>query len=280
VTLTIVDARGDTARTFSSEQSSGPDLGAFAALAELFGFGGGASQLATTRGVHRVTWDLRSPAPSLPQGTVIFGTLGQPPAMPGDYTVTLEAGGVTRARTLTVAPDPRSTTSAADYVAQAEFLDEVGAMIETLGEDTDALRSVREQAQGITALAGEAGLSEAEVEEVRVAADSLTTVLGGIEEDILQTDNRSFYDPLRNPGKLASELAYVYNNAAGGLGGPINDRPTDQAVERKEELRGEVEGVDRRLEQAFDEELAALNDVLRSLGLGPVVVRQDRRLVS
>ena len=280
VTLTITDARGDTARSFSSEQSTGPDLGAFAALAELFGFGGGGTLLATTRGVHRVVWDLRYPAPSLPQGTVIFGTLGAPPAVPGDYTVTLEAGGVTRTRTLTVAPDPRSGTSAADYVAQAEFLDEVGAMIETLAEGTDALRSVREQAQGITALAGEAGLSEAEVEQVRAAADSLTVVLGGIEEDILQTDNRSFYDPLRNPGKLAAELAYVYNHAGGGLGGPINDRPTDQAVERREELRREVEGVDRRLEQAFEQELAALNDLLRSLGLGPVVVRQDRRLVS
>ncbi|HSM04167.1 MAG TPA: hypothetical protein VK858_06085 [Longimicrobiales bacterium] len=280
VTLTITDARGDTARSFSSEQSTGPDLGAFAALAELFGLGGGGNLLATTRGVHRVVWDLRYPAPSLPQGTVIFGTLGAPPAVPGDYTVTLEAGGVTRTRTLSVAPDPRSGTSAADYVAQAEFLDEVGAMIETLAEGTDALRSVREQAQGITALAGEAGLSEAEVEQVRAAADSLAVVLGGIEEDILQTDNRSFYDPLRNPGKLAAELAYVYNHAGGGLGGPINDRPTDQAVERREELRREVDGVDRRLEQAFEQELAALNDLLRSLGLGPVVVRQDRRLVS
>ena len=280
VTLTITDARGDTAKTFSSEDAGGPDLGAFAALAELFGFGGGGNLLPTTRGLHRVAWDLRYPTPTLPQGTVIFGTLGAPPAVPGEYTVTLEAGGTTRTRTLTVVPDPRSGATQADYVAQADFLEEVGGMIEELADGTAALRSVREQAQGIAALAEDAGLSPADVERVRSAADSLASTLGGIEEDILQTDNRSFYDPLRNPGKLAAELAYVYNNAAGGLGGPINDRPTDQAVERKDELRQEVNGVDLRLQRAFDEDLAAFNELIRSLGLEPVVVKRDRSLVS
>jgi photosystem II stability/assembly factor-like uncharacterized protein len=280
VTLTVTDARGDTARTFSSEERTGPSLGAFAALAELFGFGGGDGLLPKTPGLHRVNWDLRYPAPALPEGTVIFGTLGQPPAVPGEYTVTLEAGDVTTSRTFAVVPDPRIDVGAAEYVAQKDLLDDVAGLIEGLADDADELRSVREQVQGLAGVSGDAGLSEADATRVAEAAEELSGKLSAVEEEILQTDNRSFYDPLRNPGKLASELAYVYNNVAGAFGGVVNARPTDQAVERTNELRGQVDEVSGRLRRILDEDLAAFNALIRSLGLEPVVTKGGRRLIS
>jgi hypothetical protein len=153
-------------------------------------------------------------------------------------------------------------------------------MIEVLADDADALRSVRGQVQGIAELTGDAGLSEADAARVSEAAEELAGKLTAVEEDMLQTENRSFYDPLRNPGKLAAEMAYVYNNVAGGFGGVINAQPTDQAVERKNELLGEVNELNGRLETVLEEDLADFNDLIRSLGLEPVVTKQDRRLIS
>jgi photosystem II stability/assembly factor-like uncharacterized protein len=280
VTLTITDAAGDTARTFSSEATEGPSLGAFAALAELFGLGGGADLLSTRRGTHRVAWDLRYPAPRLPEGTIIFGTLSQPTAPPGEYTVTLSVNGETQSQLLTVLADPRDSVSQADFVAQFDFLEELGGIIEEVAVNTDALRSVRSQVGAISQVAPDAGLSDEDLARVREAAEGITEKLGTVEKEILQTENRSFYDPLDNPGMLTSHLAYLYNTVAGALGVTADARPTDAAQERLEELRGEVEAVDGSLERIFAEDLAAFNDLIRSLGLEPVVVERDPRLIS
>jgi hypothetical protein len=51
-------------------------------------------------------------------------------------------------------------------------------------------------------------------------------------------------------------------------------------VERKDELRGEVNELNGRLETVLAEDLADFNDLIRSLGLEPVVTKQDRRLIS
>jgi hypothetical protein len=281
VTITVVDSRGDTAATLSSEPQAGPDLGAFADLAALFGFAGGGNLLPKTKGLHRATWNLLTPQPRLPAGTVIFGALSQPPAPPGSYTVMLEVAGESRTRTLELLPDPRLDVPAADYVAQHQFLQDLGAIIDEVADRTDDLRSVRQQAQALAGLAAQAGLEADDVTTVRAAADSLNGKLTGVEEDIQQTRSKSFYDPLDYPGKLAAELAFLYNTVAGGFGGIVNARPTDQAAGRLEELRAEANGVMGRLQLILDEDLAAFNELIRSLGLDPVVLRAEGgRLIS
>ena len=279
--LVVTDARGDTATTLSSERSAAPDLGAFAQLAAMFGFGGGAPTLPKTPGTHRAIWGLTYPAPSLPPGTIIFGTLGTPPAPPGQYTVTMTIDGETvDAKSFEVRPDPRTSTTQAEYVAQQEFLDDLGDLIDRLADRTGDLSSVRTQVQGLKELTDEAGLSEEDSERVTAAADSLAGKLTGIQEDIQQTDNRSFYDPLDNPGKLAAELAYLFNTVAGSMAGMVNAGPTDQAVDRLEELRVEVTDVLTRLQVVFDEDLSAFNELIRSLGMEPVVVTRAEPVIS
>jgi hypothetical protein len=52
----------------------------------------------------------------------------------------------------------------------------------------------------------------------------------------------------------------------------VNAAPTDQAVDRLRELEEQVAGVLGRLNTAFDEDLAAFNELIRSLGMEPVVL--------
>jgi hypothetical protein len=126
--------------------------------------------------------------------------------------------------------------------------------------------------QGLVGLSAQAGLAEEDAARVKAAGDSLSGTLTGRQGEIQQTDNRSFYDPLDNPGKLAAELAYLYNTVAGSLAGIVNAAPTDQAVDRLRELEEQVAGVLGRLNTAFDEDLAAFNELIRSLGMEPVVL--------
>ncbi|MDP2959502.1 MAG: hypothetical protein Q8N53_23990 [Longimicrobiales bacterium] len=280
LTLTITDAHGDTAATLSSEAQAGPDLGAFAALAELFGFTGGAPLLPKSKGLHRANWNLLYPQPRLPGGTVLFGSLSQPTAIPGAYTVTLRVGEEVQTQQLQVLPDPRGDVPAADFVAQHEFLEELGGMIEDLANRMDDLRSVRTQAKSLAGLAAGAGLQEADIQRVNSAVDSLAGKLTGIEEELQQTKSKSFYDPLDYPGKLTAELAFLYNTVAGSFSGAVDARPTDQAVARFGELRGQVGDVTGRLQRVLDIDLAAFNELIRSLGLEPVVLKKDRKLIS
>jgi len=279
LTITITDERGDTAATLSSEPRPGPDLGAFAALAELFGFSGAAPTLPKTKGLHRAVWNLTYPQPRMPAGSVIFGAIGTPPAPPGTYTVTLSVGGETHTRTLEVLRDPRSDVPVADFIAQHQFLEELGGIIEDVADRMDDLRSVRTQAQGLATLASDAGLSAEDVQRVGAAADSLKGKLTGVEEEMQQTKSKSFYDPLDYPGKLEAELAFLYNTVAGGFGA-VDARPTDQAVARLGELRAQVQDVVGRLQRIFDTDLAGFNELIRSLGLEPVVLKKDGNLIS
>jgi hypothetical protein len=279
VSITILDARGDTVKSFSSEPGEGPDLGAFAALAAAFGFGGGDDLLPKTAGLHRVVWDLRYPTPKLPEGTVIFGTVPAPAAPPGTYTATLTVGDFSQSRDIHLRADPRSTVAQADFDAQFEFLRRVGETIEQLGDRTGALGSARTQVQDIKGVIGDAGLSAEDQAQVEEAADSLVNKLTGVQEEIQHTRSKSFYDPLDYPGQLSAQLAYVYSAAAGGFAGPADAPPTDGSVERFEELQAETNEILGRLQEILDTELAAFNELLRSLDLDPVVVSTETRPV-
>jgi hypothetical protein len=181
---------------------------------------------------------------------------------------------------LRVLPDPRAKVPQADYVAQLSFLKDLGGMIEGLADRMDDLRSVRSQSRDLAGLAADAGLSEADAARVKAAADSLGGKLTGLEEEMQQTKSKSFYDPLDYPGKLTAELAYLYNTVAGTVG-TVDAAPTDQAVARLGELRPQVDDVGRRLQTVLDEDLARFNELIRSLGLEPVVLKkEDRKLIS
>jgi photosystem II stability/assembly factor-like uncharacterized protein len=277
VTVLITDAAGDTVREYSSEESSGPDFGAFAALAEMFGFGGGGNLLSKSQGLHRVVWDLRYPQPRTPTGTIVFGTVSSPAAPPGTYTATLTVGDVTQTHTLDVMADPRTTVAQAAFDAQFEFLTRVGEQIERLADRTDALGSARTQVNDIKGVVGDAGLGEDDLTRVNEAADSIVAGLTGVQEEIQQTRNRSFYDPLDYPGQLISQLIYVYNAAAGP---PIDAPPTDGSVARFDELQVQTNDILTRLQTILDDDLGEFNDLLRSLDLDPVVVKSDDPVIS
>ena len=236
--------------------------------------------LPTTKGLHRLNWDLRYPAPTLPKGTVVFGVAPPPAAPPAEYTVTLEHGELSQSQSLTVLPDPRLDVTNADYLAQFDFLKQLEADIERMGGRMEELRSARDQTEGITGVLDDANLSEEDAARVREMADSITTRLTTVEEEMQQTDAQSFYDPLEMEGQLTAQLVYLYGVTAGSFGGPADAAPTDGARARYQELEAEVNAAVGQLQRIIDEDLAEFNELLKSLDLDPVVVKKDRAVIS
>ena len=272
VLIQVISASGDTVKTFSSEKADAPDLGAFAAMAAAFGFGGQGTKLGATKGLHRVAWDLTHPAPKLPKGTVLFGMAGPIPALPAVYTVRMSVGTWSEEHPLEVLPDPRQDVPAADLQAQFDIATEMADLINELARRMDHLRSVHGQVESLSEHAKKSDLDEASIEQVDEAARSILDNLGGVENEVRQTKSVSFYDPLDYPGQLIAQLVNVYTNVVGGFGGSVDAAPTDGAVERFREVEAEAGEILNRLETIMNDEVGSFNDLLESVGLKPVIV--------
>jgi len=272
VSLEITDAGGETVQTFSSDKSSGPDLGPLASLAAMFGMDFGGGTLPTQRGLHRFAWDLRYPAPTSPKGIVIFGFVQGPLAPPGTYQATLTVGDFSETREIEVLPDPRVETTQAQFEAQRDFLLEAGDAITELAGKIDQLRTVREQVNQVAERVGQADLDEETVQQVKEAAETIAEKLTAVEDDLVQTKSHSLEDPLNYPGKLYAQLANVQSVANGGFG-VVDAPPTDGAVEFLAELQAQGAEIYRRLQEVIDVDLPAFNDLVGGLNLPAVIVR-------
>jgi len=206
VTLTIRDAAGKDVRRFSSEDSAerleadryfeeawlGPDGERPAG-----GTPYGGRPPSAGAGMHRFVWDLRYPRPpSLGYSYSISAVWREgepvepegPLVLPGRYTVTLSAGGVTSTDTLVVKADPRVEVS---REALAEQLDLALAIDSALARAVGAYREVEaaldrgglpgSTADSLRALAEGGGDTGAGAPSLRSVAGVLSSLAGRVQ---------------------------------------------------------------------------------------------------
>ena len=139
-------------------------------------------------GVNEVVWDWRMDAPYEPEGPqqpVGFGQPGTPQgpiALPGVYTVSMEAGGQTHSSTVEIQADPRRPMTRADRTARQDALMSLHALaapIYEAGRAVDRLEEQLDAAEELIEAAAEApeGLAE-ELEAIREALDEIDDDVG------------------------------------------------------------------------------------------------------
>ncbi len=139
-------------------------------------------------GVNEVVWDWRMDAPYEPEGPqqpVGFGQPGTPQgpiALPGVYTVSMEAGGQTHSSTVEIQADPRRPMTRADRTARQDALMSLHALaapIYEAGRAVDRLEEQIDAAEELIEAAAEApeGLAE-ELEAIREALDEIDDDVG------------------------------------------------------------------------------------------------------
>ena len=150
-------------------------------------------------GINEVIWDWRHDAPYEREGGAgggpgggggFFGGAPQGPiVLPGEYTVSMEAGGETFSATVEVVAEPRRPMSRADRMARQEALMSLHAMAGPIYEAGQALDAIEEQ------------LSAAEelIEGADEAPDGLDEEIEAIEEEVEEIRDE-LGDARRNAG--------------------------------------------------------------------------------
>jgi hypothetical protein len=225
-----------------------------------------------TAGVNRIHWDLRDEpnAPirlltspmyaehisvgpdgrNAPGGAQI--SLLMPP---GQYTVRLTVDGEEHLQPLTVVKDPNSAGTEADIAAQLALLRAVREDVVTAGEAIHRIEAVRVQLRTLARFS--------EDEEVNDAVRALEEQLVDLEMemvDLRQTGQGQ--DGVRFGAELLQKLTYLPRGLSSA-----DFRPTDQETEVQALLHVELQEFLRTLDALLQDDLAALNDLLRRKGM-------------
>ena len=222
-------------------------------------------------GVNRIHWDLRD-EPNGPISLytrpmyaehIAVGEEGRPAGgaqisilmPPGQYTVRLNVDGESHEQPLTVIKDPHSAGSEADIAQQIAFLKDVRADVVAAGEAVHRVEALRVQLQTMARFAEDETLSGA-ISDLEGKLEELQGTL----VDLRQTGQGQ--DAVRFAARLLSKLGYLTNALS-----VADFPPTDQEMEVKGILNEQLQIHLSAVETLIAEDVAALNEMLRTRGL-------------
>ena len=230
------------------------------------GFGGGRqARLTTDVGLNRFVWDLRYAESVRFPGMILWaGETRGPRVVPGRYQVKLTVDGNTMTESFEVKPDPRLTTSAADFAKQLELGLKIRDKVSETHRAIIQIREVRKQVDDL--LKRIAGQPSYKV--INDAATALNKDLTSVEESLYQTKNRSSQDPLNFPIRLNNKLA-----ALAGVVQSADAAPTDQSYAVYDDLAAQIDAQLAKLGQIMKTEVPAFNQLVRDQNIPAVTVK-------
>ncbi|MHA7131962.1 VPS10 domain-containing protein [Algoriphagus namhaensis] len=222
--IEFMDDSGQVLRTFSTQGVDGDTLKVDA-------------------GSNEFNWDLTVQDAEGFDGLIMWAAgLGGPMVPPGDYQVKITKDGASQTQDFKVLADPRYEASAEDLQAQYEFMLGVRDKLTEIHRTIKLIRTYRAEFDSL--------------ESKPANLESIQQTLTEIEETLYQTKNSSRQDPLNFPIRLNNKLAHL--NSVVGNG---SYRPTDQAVEVRDELVEKIDVQLARFKQIEQSEISKLLNV-------------------
>jgi hypothetical protein len=160
-----------------------------------------------------------------------WSSLAGAKAVPGTYKISLSVNGKTQTQDFEILADPRSEATLADMQAQFDFLIDLRNKVSETHKAIGNIRKINKEINRLTK-----GLDQEKYADLIHFADSITTQLSDIEKTLYQTKNQSSQDPLNFPIRLNNKLAHL--NSLVRIG---DFRPTDQAIEVKNDISGLID---------------------------------------
>ena len=194
-------------------------------------------------GANLFVWDMRYPDAVSFDGIILYSSNTKGPvAVPGTYRARLNFGGQSVEQEFEILKDPRVLSSQADLQAQFDFLILVR---DKLSDANQAVIDIRKLYTDLDYL--EAKLEvDPESDQILESIASLREQASVIENNIHETRNEAYQDPLNFGIKLNNRLAYIATHESAG-----DFPPTDQGEAYYYEVSAQI-----------DQEIAALNELL------------------
>jgi len=201
-------------------------------------------------GINRITWDLTYGAPDMPQAGQRFQARG-PLVLPGEYTVTLKAGGHEWTKTLKVSEDPRIEISFEDRKAQHDALVELYNLYPYIQAASRAVNDLEKQLGEVKkTLKKVSGVPE----EISREIEASTKELADVKTKLLGDPTRGF-----------SGMRFSVRGALFMLGreiGGYTEAPSPRQLERIEGKKGELKELIQRINKVIQEDIPRLNRML------------------
>ncbi|MCA2995959.1 exo-alpha-sialidase [Gemmatimonas sp.] len=276
ISLQILEAGGTVVHTFRSasaprkDSTGNPAADSAASLvrvkqrAEALAYEPADSVVQARAGANRFTWDLAYPGPRTIPGAIIDdGTTDGPTAVPGEYAVRLIVGTDTLSQPFTVLADPRVSLTAAEYKAQFDAANAVGARITNITETVARIQDLQRQLDERARQVG----SQAYAAEVRAASTALRRKLEAVRAEIYEVYTKADQATLNYPIKLYQMFISLNSQVLEGT-----NPPTKQHGEITSDLGGKLDVQLRTLQGLEDKELSDFNALLSRLGVPNVFV--------
>lgn len=219
--------------------------------------------LSADAGLNRFVWDLRYPGMERFDDLIMWADMREGPlAVPGRYRVRLTVDTAVQESPFTVLPDPRTTSRAADYAAQFDFVMASRDLLSQTHAEIRRIRSLRGQLESLQARLAADGEDPDAPSALGLEIIALLETVTGIEEALYQTKNESRQDPLNYPVRLNNKLTSLMRTISTG-----DSRPTDQSLQVKRELSAAITTQLDALEDVWDQRLPALNRQISDSGM-------------
>jgi photosystem II stability/assembly factor-like uncharacterized protein len=214
----------------------------------------------TKQGLNKWSWNYRSENILCIEDIALFGGFDGPTVVPGNYSARLSIGAQTQTVGFTIAPDPRSTASAANIEAWGARLNEVSGMMNDILTSLQNLRTARDQIETLLEnYPDDAGLQRQGSEAV--------VAIGNWEAQITQLQHETYEDEDAWETMLAGQLRYLLD-VIDDTGPPV----TEGAVKRLADLSAEWAQRQAELRTIATDKLQPINAWARQMGVNYVSI--------
>jgi phage-related tail protein len=185
---------------------------------------------------------------------------------PGTYQVQLTVGDRTYTRSCEVRKDPRISATQADLDAQFELLTRIRDKLSETHDAINQIRYIRQQVGEWVRRAKVQSDNPSAKETLTEAANALKEKLTAIEEELIQTRTRGTLDALNYPSRLNAKLAALTSVVVSA-----DAAPTQQSYDVFHDLSARIDRQIERLQEVIETDVAALNSLIRTSGIQPIL---------
>ena len=252
LTMEIKDASGNVIHVYSSKKDS--------TYKKYDGGPPAEPVLSTTKGLNRFVWNMRySTLPGVPDAYIESSYKGHK-AVPGKYTLTLQAGKHKVTTNAEILANPLYPTDAATYKEYNSIMSNMENELTTMHKMVNSLNAKREQLISLLA-----SLSDTKYTALKAEGDSLVKKMKAWDEDMIQRKTKVYDDADNFPAKFTANYLFLINQTESDI-----PRVNQPSLDRMKELNAEWTVLKSRGVELLEKSIPAFNKKLWDAGVGAV----------